>query len=60
MKLEFSRKIFEKKKKAQISSFIEICPVGAEWFHVDGQTDRHDKANSHFSLASQEGLCSME
>ena len=25
--------------KSQISSFIEIRPVGAELFHADGQTD---------------------
>jgi hypothetical protein len=37
MKLEFSRQIFE--KKAQISSFIKIHPVGADLFHADGQTD---------------------
>ena len=24
-------------------------PVGAELFHADGQTDRHDEANSRFS-----------
>jgi hypothetical protein len=37
MKLEFSRPIFE--KKAQISSFIKIRPVGAELFHADRQTN---------------------
>jgi hypothetical protein len=26
-------------KKVQISSFIKICPVGAELFHADRQTD---------------------
>jgi len=30
-----------------MSNFMEICPVGAELFHVDGQTDgwtdRHDE-----------------
>jgi hypothetical protein len=36
--LGFSRQIFEN-KKAQISSFIKILPVGAKLFHVDGQTD---------------------
>jgi hypothetical protein len=35
MKLEFSRKLFEK-----YSNFINICPVGAELFRADGQTDR--------------------
>jgi hypothetical protein len=27
------------RKKAQITSFIKIRPVGAELFHADGQTD---------------------
>jgi hypothetical protein len=27
---------------------MKICPVGAELFLGDRQTDRHDKANSHF------------
>jgi len=50
MTLEFSRQIFEK-----ILKFHEIRPVGAELFHTgrerrtDGQTDRHDEANSSFS-----------
>jgi hypothetical protein len=48
MKLEFSGQISEKKKKAQILSFIKIRPVGSELFHADGQTDGHDEANSHF------------
>jgi hypothetical protein len=46
MELEFSRQIFE--KKAQISSFINIRPVGAELFHGDGLTDGYG-ANSRFS-----------
>ena len=28
---------------------MKIHPVGAELFHADGQTDRHDEANSRFS-----------
>jgi len=28
---------------------MEICPVGAELFLADEQTDRHDDANSLFS-----------
>ena len=28
---------------------MKILPVGAEMFHADGQTDRHDEANSRFS-----------
>jgi hypothetical protein len=26
-------------KNTQISNFINICPLGAELFHADGQTD---------------------
>ena len=33
----------------QISNFMKIRPVGAELFHTDGQTDRHDEANSRIS-----------
>jgi hypothetical protein len=29
---------------------MKIRPVGAELFHVDGQTDRHDEANNSFFL----------
>jgi hypothetical protein len=32
----------------QISSFMKVHAVGADLFHADGQTDRHDKANSRF------------
>jgi len=35
-----------------MSSFVKIRPMAAELFHADGrtdQTDRNDKANSHFS-----------
>jgi hypothetical protein len=28
---------------------MQICPVGAELFRVDGWTDKHDEANCHFS-----------
>jgi hypothetical protein len=28
---------------------MKIRPVGAELFHAEGQTDRHDEANSHLS-----------
>jgi hypothetical protein len=40
---------FKKKKKIQISIFLEIRPVGAELFLEDGQTDRHDGTNSRLS-----------
>jgi hypothetical protein len=37
----------------QISNFMKIRSVGAEFFHVDTwmdrQTDGHDEANSRFS-----------
>jgi len=33
-------------KYTQIPNFMKIHPDGAELFHVDGRTDRHDKANS--------------
>jgi hypothetical protein len=38
MELKFSQYIFG--KKAQISSFIKIRPVRAEFFHVDVRTDK--------------------
>jgi len=28
---------------------MKISPVGADLFHADGRTDRHDEANSRFS-----------
>jgi len=28
---------------------MKVLLVGAEFFHADGQTDRHDEANSRFS-----------
>ena len=30
-------------------NFMKICPVGGELPHADGQTDRRDEADSHFS-----------
>jgi hypothetical protein len=38
-----------KKKKAQLSNFMKIRPVGAELFHAGGRTYRHVEANSGFS-----------
>jgi hypothetical protein len=32
-----------------MSNFVKIRSVGAELFHADGQTDRHDEVNSRFS-----------
>ena len=46
MEFEFSGQIFEK-----YSNLMKICPVGADLFHEDGQTDiqmdRHDEVNSN-------------
>jgi len=36
-------------KNSQISNFMKIRPVGAELFHTDRRTDRHDEANNRFS-----------
>jgi hypothetical protein len=41
MKLEFSRQIFEKYSNMK---FQKTRPVGAESFHADGRTDRHDES----------------
>jgi hypothetical protein len=35
-------------KNPQIQNLMHIHPVGA-YFHEDGQTDSHDKADSRFS-----------
>jgi hypothetical protein len=36
-------------KNTQISNFTKIRAVGAELFHTDGRTDRHEEANSRFA-----------
>jgi len=36
-------------KNTQISNFMKIHSVGAEFFHADEGTDRHDEAISRFS-----------
>jgi len=28
---------------------MKICPLGAELFHVDGRTDRHDGTSNRLS-----------
>jgi len=33
-----------------MSNSTTISPVESELFHVDGQTDRHDEANSLFEI----------
>jgi hypothetical protein len=46
MKLEFCWQVFEKYSP---SNSTEHPPVGADLFHADGKTDRHDDANNRFS-----------
>ena len=47
MQLEFFSKIF--KKILKISNLKKkIRPLGAELFHADGRTYRHEEANSRF------------
>jgi len=41
--------LYKFSKNTQISNFTKICPVGAELFHVNGRTDRHDEAKRRFS-----------
>jgi hypothetical protein len=36
-------------KKSQISNLIKIPLVGAELFHADERTDRHEETNSRVS-----------
>ena len=55
MKLEFSQKIFEKKKRKYQFS-LKIDPVVPELFHEEGQTGwqrQHDEANRRFSLLTE-------
>ena len=40
-------------KKAQISSFIKMRPVGAGLFHADGQTEEANSRFSRFSDSAQ-------
>jgi len=44
--LEFSRQIFEKYSNIKLHL---IRPVGAELFHTDERTSRHDEVNGRFS-----------
>ena len=39
-----------------LSNFMKIRPVGAELFHADGRTDRHDDANRRFSQFCEKRL----
>jgi len=52
MKLEFSRQVLE--KKAQISNLIGIHTEGTELLRADGQTERHDEAESRISQFANE------
>jgi len=36
-------------ENTQISNFMKIHLVGADLFHADGRTWRHDESDSHFS-----------
>jgi len=36
-------------RKVLKSNFMKFRPVGAELFHADWQTDRHEEASSRFS-----------
>ena len=36
-------------KNTPVSNFMKIFPVGAKFFHADGQTDIHNAAHSRFS-----------
>jgi len=44
-KLEYSRQIFDKYSNIKCHDHS----VGAELFHIDGRTDKHDEPNSCFS-----------
>jgi hypothetical protein len=46
IKLEFFDRF---SKETEISSSIEIHPVGVELFHADGRTDGHDESNNRFN-----------
>jgi hypothetical protein len=55
---------FEFSKNAQILNFMKIRPLGVELIHEDvrihgrkdGQTHRHDEANSRFFCYFENGL----
>jgi len=47
MKPEFYRQILE--TKIQILNFMKFLSMGAELFHADRRTDRHDECNNRFS-----------
>jgi hypothetical protein len=45
----YSCKTISFSKNLQILNFMKILLFGAEQFHVDGWTDRHEEANSRLS-----------
>jgi ureidoglycolate hydrolase len=48
MKVEFSRESFEK-----YSNIMKIRPMGAEVFHVDGETDKHNQVSHNSANVSK-------
>jgi hypothetical protein len=46
MKLEFCNYVLE---NPQLSNFMKIRPMGAEFFHVGGQTEGHYDAKRPFT-----------
>lgn len=55
--LEFSLQVLE--KNTQMSNFMTICPVGAESFHAEGQTNGHDEADHRAIWQSAQELLSF-
>jgi len=47
MKIEFCRRIFE--KKSSDTYFMKILLLVAELFHADGRADRRDETGSRFT-----------
>jgi hypothetical protein len=40
-------------KNTQISKFMKTRPLGTEFFHAEGQKDRHDEVDSRFLQFSE-------
>jgi hypothetical protein len=45
--------IFFFSKNIPVSNFMKVRPMGAELFHTDRRTDRHDEATSRFFQFSE-------
>jgi len=43
-------------ENTEITNFMKILSVGAEYFHADGRTGRHDEANRRFSQFCEKRL----